>query len=140
MSSSHLKLCVTTTKRKVAILLTQQFWQLSYIKMCSLLQCVCSPRTHERMLFRNFFKTLIKHLTTFTKYLFQNIFSIISTLLKKKYQHICMVVLLIPALQPKIPNEINPTISRRFNDLDCWDVIKVLKDFKEELIVREKLF
>ena len=51
-----------------------------------------------------------------------------------------MVVLLIPALQSKIPNELNPTISRRFNDVDSWDVVKVLQDFKEELIAREKLF
>ena len=51
-----------------------------------------------------------------------------------------MIVLLIFALQLKIPNELNPTISRRFNDLDCWDVIKVLKIFKEELIAREKSF
>ena len=47
---------------------------------------------------------------------------------------------MIPLLRLKIPNELILTISQRFNDLDCWDVIEVLKVFKEDLIAREKLF
>ena len=34
----------------------------------------------------------------------------------------------------------NLIISRRFNDLDCWDVTEVLKVFKEELRPREEIF
>ena len=30
--------------------------------------------------------------------------------------------------------------TRRFNDLEFWDIIKVLKAFKGELIARENLF
>ena len=47
---------------------------------------------------------------------------------------------MIPLLRLKIPNELILTISHRFNDFDCWDVIEVLKVFKEDLIAREKLF
>ena len=48
--------------------------------------------------------------------------------------------LLILVLQSKLPGELNLIISRRFNDLDCWDVTEVLKVFKEELSAREKTF
>ena len=42
MSATYLKLCATTTKRKVAMLLIRQIWQLPCIKISFLLQCVCS--------------------------------------------------------------------------------------------------
>ena len=47
--------------------------------------------------------------------------------------------LLVPVLQSKIPNELNLIINRRFYDLDCWEVVDVLKVFKEELITKEKV-
>ena len=34
-------------------------------------------------------------------------------------------LLLTPVLQSKLPSELNLIISRRFNDLDCWDVTEV---------------
>ena len=36
-------------------------------------------------------------------------------------------------VQSKIPNELNLIISRSFNNLNLWYVIKVLKVLKEEL-------
>ena len=36
----------------------------------------------------------------------------------------------------KNPNGLNLIISRRFDDLDCWDFIEVLKVFKKELFAR----
>lgn len=41
--------------------------------------------------------------------------------------------LLVSVLQSKIPNKLNLIINQRFYDLDFWDVIEVLKAFKEEL-------
>ena len=48
--------------------------------------------------------------------------------------------LLIPVLQSKLPSDLNLIISRRFNNLDCWDITEVLKVFKEELSAREKAY
>ena len=43
-------------------------------------------------------------------------------------------------LQSKLPSELNLFVSRRFNDLDFWEVSQVFKVFKEELSAREKTF
>ena len=42
--------------------------------------------------------------------------------------------LIIPVLQTEIPNELS------FSDLECLDVISILKVFERDLIAREKLF
>ena len=46
--------------------------------------------------------------------------------------------LLIPVLMQKIPEELSLIISRKFNDVDCWNIKTVLNVLKTEIQAREK--
>ncbi|XP_065675642.1 uncharacterized protein LOC136091857 [Hydra vulgaris] len=46
--------------------------------------------------------------------------------------------LLIPVLMQKIPKELNLIISRKFNDVDCWNIKTVLNVLKTEIQAREE--
>ena len=48
------------------------------------------------------------------------------------------VSLLIPVLLSKIPEELTLTISRKFEDTDCWYISFVLPALKGEVLAREK--